>query len=355
MAQPLRAYVCSSRMSPTTKGPYRVGSTVRAPRGILVALALDASLLEYGCWPIELHEVEVAPDQILQTGEFYLLVQSFRVLRAVPASDVFGPRAQEIVGLFDELKRTPWLLPRALPDEAHAAELVRRHYAAIAAYAPVDALPLHIVTTWDDAWAADNAALKGGPGPRSAAVALDAVRDAVHASPAADVHALALRKAMRVPFHVAYPTIWEAGWRVAGASLLATAAKTSTGDARVHARTLDRIRRTLADATDRCRRKAWKAVLEIRADEDVPGSRSIKPTLDALALESGGELAPVWLGAWNFANAAMGTVTWAAAHLTVLPDEPNPWLPALQLYRMGGYPIDEVDGHLVVFFPPPPN
>lgn len=351
MTTALRAYVCTSRTSSFTKGPYRVGNTVRASAGVLVARELDPALFEHGCWPIALHEVEVAPDQVLQAKEFYLQVRSFRVLRDVPLAEALGPRAEDVAALFGQLRRFPWLAPRTAPDAARVADLVRSHYAALAPYAPVEALPCRIVTTWADAMSADNDVLGRAQEPSPFAAAQRAAVNAAEASPAAEARGHAVRKAQIAPNQIAYPTIWEAAWGVASAALLTSAAKTGTTDVRTRVKTVERIRAKLVASRDRCRRSAWETYQALRANEDTPEPAPDLPSLESLAARSDQELMPAWLPAWNFADAATGSVSRAAAHLVALPDEPNPWLPLVELLRMGAWPIDEVDGGFVVYFP----
>jgi hypothetical protein len=74
--------------------------------------------------------------------------------------------------------------------------------------------------------------------------------------------------------------------------------------------------------------------------------------MESLAARSDEELVPVWTTAWNFADAAAMAVARAAPHLVALP-EPNPWLPLVELFRMGAWPIDEVDRAVMVFFNTP--
>jgi hypothetical protein len=120
---------------------------------------------------------------------------------------------------------------------------------------------------------------------------------------------------------------------------------------------MDRIRDELDASRDRCRRAAWQAILAVRAHDrahdDDPDRPANLPTMKSLAARSVEELVPVWTAAWNFADAAASTVARAAKHLVALPGEPNPWLPMVELFRMGAWPIDEVDRAFVVFFRAP--
>jgi hypothetical protein len=355
MSAPIHAYVCASRSSAVLKGPYPVGSTARSSKGVIVARELDDALREHDAWPITLHEVEVAPDQVLDADERYVKVRSFRVLRDLPLSEAFGARADELVALFGELRRSPWLAPRAAADAERVTDLIRSRYTALGAYARVEALPCRIVTTWADAMRADNDALHRERIPAHSDDAMGAALDAVRESPTFEARAHAICKAQIVPFHLAYQAMWEAAWEAAAAAMLASAIRTGTADARIRVRAMGRIRDKLDASRDRCRRAAWQAILAVRAHEEDPDQPANQPTMKSLAARSDEELVPVWTTAWNFADAAATTVARAAKHLVALPDEPNPWLPLVELFRMGAWPIDEVDRAFVVFFRAPPS
>jgi hypothetical protein len=94
-------------------------------------------------------------------------------------------------------------------------------------------------------------------------------------------------------------------------------------------------------------------MLAIRASEKKSDRPANLPTMESLAARSDEELVTVWTTAWNFADAAATAVSRAARHMVALPDEPNPWLPMVELFRMGAWPIDEVDRAFVVFFRAP--
>jgi hypothetical protein len=353
MAAPVRAYVCSTRASATAKGPFRVGDAARAQKEVLAALALDDALSEHHAWPIALYEVEVDPDRARRVNDSYLAVRSFRVLRDVPLLEAFGPRTEELVALLEQIRRFPWLAPRSAPDTERVTGLVQSHYAALGAYAPVEALPCRIVTTWNEAMNADNDALHRGPSPSPYVEATDAAEDAAQESPFAEARGNAIRKAEIVPHYLAYRAMWEAAWEVASAALIATAARTGTADARIRVRAIDRIRDKLVASRDRCRRCAWEAILAVRAHEEEPSPSPNAPTLESMGKRSDPELMHAWLPAWNFANMAVGTVGRAGRYMVSLPDAPNPSAPLVELLRMGAWPIDEVDGAFVVFFRAP--
>ena len=178
---------------------------------------------------------------------------------------------------------------------------------------------------------------------------MGAALDAVRVSPVSEARAHALWKAQRLPFHLAFQAMWEAAWEAGAAALLATAARTGTADTRTRVKAIDRIRAKLDASRDRCRRAAWKAILETREGDPGSDQPANGPTMKSLSAQSGAELVPVWTAAWNFAGAAASAVARAARHMVALPDEPNPWLPLVELYRMGAWPIDEVAGAYVLF------
>jgi hypothetical protein len=185
--------------------------------------------------------------------------------------------------------------------------------------------------------------------------AVGAALDAVGESPAVEARAHAIRKAQIVPFHLAFQAMWEAAWEGAAAAMLAAAVRTGTADARIRVRAMGRIRDKLDASHDRCRRAAWQGILAVCANHGHPDRAAHLPTMQSLAARSDDEILRVWTTAWNFANAAAVAVARAAAHLVALPDEPNPWLPLVELLQMGAWPIDEVDRGFVVFFNAPTN
>jgi hypothetical protein len=345
----LRAYVCASPAAALHKGPYHVGVGVEASKGVLVARELDDALIEHHAWPVTLHEVETVQMHVVDEDEQHLKVRKFRVVRDLPLSDAFGPHANEIIELFAQLRRWPWLAPRAALDAERVAGLIRSHYAALGAYASVDALPCRIVTTWDDAMVADNDALvrKGRPPPSDPA--MGAALDALQESPLFEPWGHAIRKALVVPYHLAFQAMWEAAWDAGAAALLTTAARTGTTDTRTRVKAINRIRGKLDASRDRCRRAAWQAVLAQHEAAAHPERAANRATLESLAARSDDELVAVWTTAWNFATAAATAVGRAARHMVALPDAPNPWLPLVELYRMGAWPIDEVAGAYVLF------
>jgi len=326
-----------------------VGIGFHASKGLLVARQLDSALREHPPWPVTLHEVEVAPRAVLDEHPYYLKVREFVVVRDLPLSEAFGPQADEMVALFGQLRRSPWLAPNTAPDADRVAELIRRHYAALDVYAPVKALPCRIVTSWDDALRADNDVLHRASVTAPRDDAIGAAMAAVLESPAADEHGNAVCKAQIVPLHLAYRVFWDAAWEVASAELLAQAARTGAADPQTRVKAAGRIGADLAAARDRCRNAAWQAILALRTYEG-DQKKPVQPTVQSLAAKSDDTLMPVWLTAWNFADAVASAVARAAKHMVAIPDEPNPWLPLVELFRMGAWPIDEVDGAFVVHF-----
>ena len=149
----MRVYRCGDHLKP--------GETFRRPRGLSVGTTIGHAIglwanrqgAEYGTnWPLRVFEGTVEEDDVLESGEGEVRVKALRIERELEARETFGPRADEVLRLVDDVDRVRWLRPWASESiDARITELVAEHYAALRDYGSVPMLPAEIVRTWHEA------------------------------------------------------------------------------------------------------------------------------------------------------------------------------------------------------------
>jgi hypothetical protein len=340
------AYLSGSPLCPIDRSSLRVGSVIDVDTpGQLVGQHVDAGLVTAHDggrgWPIMMYEVE--PLDVAETMPSFFTVRSYRVVRDVPLTEVFGERAHELAVLMDRIGMFTWLAPEVAVGEEHLADLVEAHYVALSSFSPLEVLRVRLVTTWGEAEAASHAVVEEAERERSPAVgsralALAAAHHAVEIG-AGDLSRLnAAGRARDAPAWRACQPAWRAAFRVASIAFLA-----------------------------KLRRKVEMARCDLRAASDLclGGAAVFLPTVEharepCLRMPRFGgveeafktDVRPVLAQAWSFTVGAMGAVSLAAECLVELPDQPNPWLPVVSLLGLGVWPIGEVDGRFVVYRPP---
>lgn len=294
-------------------------------------------LAEDGYWPAVVHEVE--PALVEEERKHFLWARLFRVVREVPPSEVFGPGAEAFVTLLNQLRTFPWLSPRSTPDETYVAEKVERHYVALGSYSAAAPVPVRIIKTWAEATNATTIAGREHSRRESAGEAYRALVGAIDESPIAVERPNAANLALSAPEKLADTDAWHAAWHAASAELLGTLA--TTDDVERVGQRIDAGRDTCLGVTRFSRPVVEHGVLRY----------TNAPELANLMEEFGTEIGPLATAAWAFASAASHVASRAAEHILVLPTHPNPWLPLVELFRVGAWPIGEVDGRFVVLCP----
>ena len=192
----------------------------------------------------------------------------------------------------------------------------------------------------------------------SPAALINVVRD-TQASRREEDHKLSIgtRMLRRILLRQSYARAWEAGWEAAfAASLRASMSQNRPGDAKAAKRTWAKLRDKSANRHDAARRAAVRAaqrMLDATPDGDRTlgqgGAGDVDPTAEIHAA-GGSEVAT---GAWNFSISAIITAV-DVLETPVTEVERSPSRPLLELYRMGLWPIGEVDGRFFLVYSPTP-
>jgi hypothetical protein len=343
MTRTIKAYFCS--WSDPQHGTYALqpGAVVTRPAGLVVAGLLDRALLSGRAWPPFLYEVEVDIADVRASMESLLRVSRLRVIRTVPLEEAFGPCAKEVSAIHEELPRVPWLAPSAPPESALVDDLVRRFYVGLAYYAPVVPRRARIVSRWEDfatpgAW----------PDPAAGeAAALGAIERQTRRVRGREV---AQQAVGRGPYGLAYAAIWCACWQRAAAAYVGDWVPGGAKDPEL---TDGELHGALAAARERCGPVAG-ALAQLFLEAPATGKehdRLMQYIRGALQRGSGSAFQGVWKEAWNAALEPVLVLRDLLYHLVLLPEEPNPWLPLFDLYRLGFWPVGVLRDEYLVYAP----
>jgi hypothetical protein len=346
MTRTITAYFCS--WSDPRHGAYALspGAVLARPAGLVVARLVDRALLSCRAWPPFLYEVEVDVADVRVSIESLLRVSRLRLLRPIPLKEAFGPRAKEIDAIHEELPGMPWLAPSAPADSAHVDELVRRFYAGLAHYAPVTPRRARVVGRWHDF-----ASPSSWPDPAAGEVAaLDAIERQTRRILGREV---AQQAVGRGPYRLSYAAVWRACWRRAAAAFVddwvpSGAVDPELADGELYG--------ALASARERCSVVAQE-MAQLFLDAPTTGKehdRLMRYIRDALLRRSGEAFQGVWKESWNAALEPVLVLRDLLYHLVLLPEAPNPWLPLLDLYRLGLWPVGVGHGGEYLVYAPAP-
>jgi hypothetical protein len=345
---------------------------------------------EYGTsWPLRLFEGSAASADVLSTEAHAMRVKEWRAEREVPLREVFGPRVDEVVQLVDRLERVAWL--QAGPSaEQRVAELVAQHYAALADYGPVRAVPpVRVVRTWHEARDAHDVL---EPRPAAATAAIEAgclVRGGT-------IEEIATQLVQHKVARVAYFGAWDAAWREAGRSMAtgihAVPILKEIGVGDDHSRmtsalqSVDGMVKALAGARDAAWRAGWDAAYELFIG--TPGELPPRSVMFTAAAAAG--LAAFWRAVpyrpihssrcatcarlpsnvnglltqffthtswmvWAVGVHAAQATGWRAAYLINAGQRADPWKPLVDIWQLGGWPLGVTKGSFLVFLPEPRN
>jgi hypothetical protein len=266
-----------------------------------------------------------------------------RVVRTVPLEDAFGPCAKEVSAIHEELPRVPWLAPSALPEPVLVDDLVRRFYVGLAYYAPVVPRRARIVSRWKDF------ATRGAwPDPAAGEeAALAAIGRQIRRVRGREV---AQQVASRGPYGLAYAAIWGACWQRAAAAYVDDWVPGGAKDPELAD---GELYRALAAARARCSGVAG-TMAQLFLEAPATGKehdRLMRYIRDALQRRSGSAFEGVWREAWNAALDPVVVLRDLLYHLVLLPEEPNPWLPLFELYRLGLWPVGVLRGEYLIYAP----
>lgn len=354
---PLQAFVCTTKNSKNVRGPLTVNTRVTCKSGIIAGNDPVAAL--WGCdeWPLQTYEVVVDPaDLFVGRGEMLLKTSACRVVREVPLEEVFGPRASEIGPILDSIRTTPWLAPKGPPDPDTIARLVREVYAIVGEHQPVRPLPVVVLEEWGGACSAD---ARVGVSEGTPAGLIKTVRE-VHSPRPEDLDRIAIgtRVLRRILLRQSYARVWEAAWEAAfNASLRSSMQQNRAGDAKAARRTWAKLREKATDRHDAARRAAFRAAQRLHdATPDGEGNlqRDTFSDVDSVLAEvQAAGAADVATAAWNFSLSAIITAI-DALEMPVREVERSPSRPLLELFRMGLWPIGEMDDRFFVVYSPMP-
>ena len=369
--KPLQAFACAFKSSKNVRGPLAVGERVARSSGFLLGNEIATAFWDCDAWPFLVYEVVIdPPDVCVGQGELMVKTIAFRVVREVPLDEIYGAGAAKIGPLLAEMRRIPWLAPKG-PLDVHAVEeLVRDVYASAAPYVKARAVPLRIVRHWGEACAADiRVASSRTPGSLSH-LTQTALEEGVLPTIEGTELFLPIRALLRSLFAQSYVPMWDAGWEVAYKAFLGWSMKQiPRGDAKAAQRTWNKLREEYTSRRDDLRRAALRAakeMLKIASHSDIGGGGKAgadgpsiarilngkgHPPAALEALRSEG-LNDVSVDAWNFSLSAFSTAR-DVLHATIAGMEGAPSHRVLDLFRMGLWPIGDVDGSFLVYAPEP--
>lgn len=375
-----------------------MGDLLRRERGLRVGATMGDAItqwtnrdgVEYGTsWPLRLFEGSVASGDVLSTEAHAMRVKAWRVERVVTLREVFGPRADEVVQLVDDVVRTRWLRPGPTA-ETRLPEFVAQHYAALADYGPVLAVPpVRVVRTWHQARDVRDTI---EPRPAAATAAIGAgclVRGET-------IEEIATQLAQHRVAKAAYFAAWDAAWREAGRSVAtgihAVPMLEELGVGDDHSRmasalrSVDGMAKALAGAREAAWRVGWDVAYElfIGAPGDVPPASvmfadavgaargafwraapyrpihslkcatcaSIPSAIDGILAEF---ITHTGRTVWTAAVQAAQTAGWRAGYLINAGQRSDPWKPLMDIWQLGGWPLGATKSSFLVFLPEPEN
>jgi hypothetical protein len=208
------------------------------------------------------------------------------------------------------------------------------------------------VGEWGGACAADG---RVGESDGTPAAFVNAVRLAQPSRPEDDDRIAFGTRALRcILVRQSYLRAWEAGWEAAfNASLRSSMKQNRPRDAKAAKRAWAQLRQEATDRHDAARRAAFRAAQKLHdAAPDGEGIHPQDPSDLIAEIRSAGAI-DVATAAWNFSLSAMLTAI-DAVEMPVRGVERSPSRPLLELFRMGLWPIGEIDDELFVVYSPTP-
>jgi hypothetical protein len=342
---------------------------VSRPGGAIVARTLDDVLEGVMTWPGSVYELRVDPRDALERGPHVLRVRKYEVVRVLPPEKVFGPNAAELDALLAALRTFGWLRPSGEDRRARASVLVAQYYAALGHYGRVGAAGVKIVRDLDDI-----EPLLDRSRPVVSRENLHARIDAASAATRAATRRMSRQRKealVRVIGAAAAVRAWDETWKHVAAGRAARLvdmirSKDAGMLVRGHAAQVVRV---VASALDSAREQGWGALAErsagvsLDAQDPPPPEATIACALAEIPAEWGaaGELLAVsiasmvqhvWLYAWRMATHALWHSAWHCVHRVSGLREPDPWAPAVELFRMGLWPLADDGVDMTVYDPP---
>jgi hypothetical protein len=334
---------------------HKPGDTLARPRGFRVATSVDGACAGAD-WPLHVYEVEVNATELRGDGS-EMRARSCRIVRQLPPEEVLGPRAPEILAIFDRIPCVGWCRPvEREPEEAWVSMRVEEHMEALAACTSQQAVKFADVRNLNEVkMIADDfirSQLEGSVAYRPDLFAV--IRDEPARRNARVAAGRAAAKAM-------FAALWDPLW--SALRVLAEIPPFAIGG-----RDMAVAREALAAACGPAKERAQDFVLALAAGESVGAQRITEakhPAVEALArvvADRGWDgnaplceaamlaLVVIWDRTWMSA-ARMAATASACVQLLVNDNRgPNPWGPLLDMWLAGGVPVVEIEGTWIVYW-----